>query len=77
MHEFTTTGDIFTLEERGKIHYVDNPEEGKRSDVSARYANQDILLDGVVRRCKGVEMHCVPIIRKGAPIGLLIENVEA
>lgn len=69
MNEFESVGK-FEIAGRGTVYSVVNPSNCTREELG-RFLG-DVKIDGSVRRVIGVESHCIPNIKAGAYIGLLV-----
>jgi hypothetical protein len=61
---------------RGRLWFTALPADVAVRDDFAQMlaAIGPVTLDGVPQRVVGVESHCTPSLRAGAPIGLLLEG---
>lgn len=62
----------YNIKGRGNVFVVRNQVTQKREELSKSLLGKEVEIDGVLYKVKGVESHCVPIIIKGAPIGLMV-----
>lgn len=65
--------DSYEIRGRGRVYAVRSPVEFDR-DKALETFGPEVVIDGVTHRVKGVESHCVPVIRKGSPIGILVSE---
>jgi hypothetical protein len=76
MKKFHADG-TYQLAERGTVYCGPAPAEFERVDALAAFDGPWEIdqpdAAGRVWRVVGVESHCVPTIRAGSPIGLLVE----
>ena len=64
--------DRFYLRGRGWVHIVECPLTCNRDDLLRELSV--VHLDGKLKRVQGVESYAIPIISKGTPVGLLIDD---
>lgn len=60
---------------RGRLAQVDCPFDWNKEDPSQNMIGDEVLIDGKLYRVKGIESWAVTHISRGAPIGLLVEEV--
>lgn len=63
----------FNIEKWGKVVLVYCDKDRDRTEL-ANLVGTDVLIDGLEHTIKGVESYALPTIRKGTPIGLLIDE---
>jgi len=74
MRKFNAEG-WYEIKERGLVVSVVNDEEFAKD--SSHLIGEIVRIDGVEYKVKGVEAHALATIRKGAPIGLLVERLPS
>lgn len=68
-----TSEDWYTVKGRGRVAAVESPvdfENGK-----SPFLGKIVIIDGTYFKVIGVESYAIHIIRKGTPIGLMVEEV--
>jgi len=70
LHDFKSK-DSFLIEGRGRVYIVSNPRMCRSEEIGDCIGSA-VVIDGVTRTVRGVERHALPIIRKGANIGILV-----
>jgi hypothetical protein len=73
---FTSLG-THEMAERGTLYFVECDRDRERGSGFSDIIDHDVLIDGVARRVVAVEAYCVPIIRAGMNIGLLVQPQSA
>ena len=71
MYSFKST-DKFQIAGRGTVYTTTTPVDFKANQWPS--IDKDVLIDGEILHCIGIECHAMEHISKGSPIGLLVKD---